>query len=243
MFDTIDGGCVRRRRFHITVVLCIGMLAASGVSKVLAFEGAPGAAEEKSGSAGHPAADNPPSKEGQPAEHGEDHGPKGPMTATKHDVDLAIWSLITFVVFVFVLRKLAWGPLIEGLDKRESKVLQNIADAESARVKAEKMLAAHAEKLDKVQDEIREMLAEARRDAEHTKAEIMAVAQKEAEATRQRAVEDIGRARDQALDDLFAQMGQAVRLATEQVVGRSLTGADHERLIAEALSSVTPSRN
>ncbi len=163
------------------------------------------------------------------------HAP-GPMTAEKQDADLAVWSLITFVVFLFVLKKFAWGPLIEGLDRRETGVLDNIAAAEAARIKAEKMLAEHAAKLDKVQDEVREIIAEARRDAEHTRAEIVATAQKEAEATRVRAVQDIERARDQALDDLFDHMGRCVREATETVIGRSLTGADNERLIEEALS-------
>lgn len=164
------------------------------------------------------------------------HAP-GPMTMEKADVDLALWSLITFVVFLFVLKKLAWVPIIEGLDKRESSVIDNIAAAEAARIKAEKMLADHTAKLDKVQDEVREILAEARRDAEHTKSDIVAAAQKEAEATRERAVHDIERARDQALDELFDRMAQAVAQATEQVIGRSLTGADNERLIEEALSS------
>jgi len=160
----------------------------------------------------------------------------GPMTATGQDVDLAIWSFITFVVFLAVLKKYAWGPLIEALDKRESGVLDNIAAAEAARLKAEKMLAEHAAKLDKVQDEVREILAEARRDAEYTKNDIMATAQREAEATRQRAVQDIERARDQAMDELFAHMGRVVSEATEQVIGRALTGADNDRLIEEALS-------
>jgi F-type H+-transporting ATPase subunit b len=163
------------------------------------------------------------------------HAP-GPMTATKQDVDLALWTLITFVVFLVVLKKFAWCPLIEGLDRRESGMLDNIAAAEAARLKAEKMLAEHAAKLDKVQDEVREIVAEARRDAEHTKNDIMATAQKEAEATRQRAVQDIERARDQAMDELFAHMARTVNEATEQVIGRALTGADNDRLIEEALS-------
>lgn len=163
------------------------------------------------------------------------HAP-GPMTATKGDADLAAWTLVTFVVFLFVLKKFAWAPLIEGLDKRETAVFDNIAEAESARIKAEKMLAEHAAKLEKVQDEVREILAEARRDAEHTKNEIVATAQKEAEATRVRAVHDIERARDQAVDSLFAHMAKSVRLATEQVIRRSLTGEDQARLVDEALS-------
>ena len=175
--------------------------------------------------AAHPAGD---------AGHGDT---AGPMTATEKDADLAVWSLITFIVFLFVLKKYAWGPLIEGLDKREGSVIDNIAGAEAARIKAEKMLAEHAAKLDKVQDEVREIIAEARRDAEHTKNEIIATAQREAEASRQRAVQDIERARDQALDDLFAHMARSVSEATEHVIGRALTGPDKDRLIEESLSA------
>ncbi len=163
-------------------------------------------------------------------------GPSGPMTATKQDADLAIWSLITFCVLLFVLRKYAWGPMIDGLNKREAGVLDNIAAAEAAHIKATKMLAEHAAKLERVQDEVREILAEARRDADHTRHEIIAAAQKEAETTRQRAVQDIERARDEALNGLFGHMARCVNEATEHVIGRALTGADNERLIEESLS-------
>ena len=206
----------------IAIVLGQAGLIPSGTAHVRA------AAEAEKSNAAHP-----PSGKG-----GHDHADApGPMTATEQDVDLAIWSLITFCVFVFVLKKYAWGPLIGGLDKREGGVLDNIAAAEAARIKAEKMLAEHAAKLAKVQDEVREILAEARRDAEHAKNDIVAAAQKEAEASRVRAVQDIERARDQALDNLFDHMGRCVSQATEQVIGRALTGADNERLIDEALSN------
>jgi F-type H+-transporting ATPase subunit b len=182
------------------------------------------------------------------AAHGDGHGAHIGAAGVSEDpaefkTDLAIYTFIVFLLLLGLLSKFAWGPVTEGLALRESSIRQNIIDAESARVKAEKMLAAHAEKLDKVQDEIRELLAEARRDAEHTKTEIVAAAQKEAEATRHRAVQEIERARDQALDDLFSHMAKCVEEATEQVVGRSLTGADHERLITEALGNVTSRRN
>lgn len=149
--------------------------------------------------------------------------------------DLAIYTFLVFGLLLALLYKYAWGPITEGLDRRELSIRDNIAGAEAARLKAEKMLAEHAAKLEKVQDEVREILAEARRDADHTKNEIVAAAQKEAEASRLRAVHDIERARDQALDNLFDHMAKCVNQATEQVIGRSLTGADSERLIDEAL--------
>jgi F-type H+-transporting ATPase subunit b len=152
-------------------------------------------------------------------------------------VDLAIYTFLVFLLLLALLYRFAWGPVSEGLERREASIHGNIAAAEAARVKAEKMLAEHAAKLDSVQDDVRAILAEARRDADHAKNEIVAAAQKEAEANRQRAIVDIERARDQALDELFFQMGKSVRLATEQVIGRALTGADNDRLIEEALNT------
>ena len=152
--------------------------------------------------------------------------------------DLAIWSLVTFVVYLIVLKKAAWGPLIQGLDQREAKMKQQIADAESARVKAEAMLAAHAKKLDKVQEEVKEILAEARRDAEHAKQDIVAAANKEAEATRKRAVEDIEHARDLAMKDLFDFVSSNVIGATENVLGRALSDDDQKRLVQDALNQI-----
>lgn len=238
---TLPGGALLRGIALSSAAWLVLLLSGSGSADLVAAEPEAKAAHSEGAGA---TAEAP---HGADAEHGKGggghHEQPGPISAKQNDVDLAIWSLITFVVFVAVLKKLAWGPLIEGLDKRESKVLQDIADAESSRIKAEKMLAAHAEKLDKVHEEIRELLAEARRDAEQTRSEIMATAQREAEASRQRAVQEIERARDEALSQLFSHMARCVEEATEQVVGRSLTSADHERLITEALSNVSLRKN
>ena len=152
--------------------------------------------------------------------------------------DLAIWTLITFVVYLVVLKKAAWGPLIAGLDQREAGMKQALADAEAARVKAEQMLADHAKKLNAVQDEVKAILAEARRDADHTKTEIVAAANKEAEATRKRAVEDIEHARDLAMKELFDFVSSNVIGATEHVLGRALSGDDQKRLVQEALNQI-----
>lgn len=170
-----------------------------------------------------------------------EHHPTGlPMSWTR---DLALFSLVTFVVYLAVLRVGAWGPLRAGLTERERRIRQDIADAEANRLKSEGMLKEHEARLAKVQDEVREILAEARRDAEHARLEIATTAQKEAEATKQRAIAEIVRSKDQALAELFDFVSSNVLKATEQVIGRSLTGTDHERLVNESLSQLNIRRN
>jgi len=152
--------------------------------------------------------------------------------------DLALWSLVTFVCFILVLRKFAWSPIISGLDKREGKIRQDIADAESARVKAEQMLADHQQKLETVQDEVKEILAEARRDADKARQNIAEAAKTEADATKQRAIIEIERARDQALNELFDAMAGQVANATEYVLGHGLKPDDQDQLIQQALAQI-----
>lgn len=172
---------------------------------------------------------------GKTASDAEHPKAPGPITKEKEEVDLAIWTLVTFVVFLVVLKLLAWKPIMQGLGNREARIQNDIADARKAKIDAEKLLAAHSAKMEKVQEEIREIVAEARRDAEHTKREILAESQREAEANKQRAIVEIGRARDAAMKELFDAAAAQVASATEYVLGRSVTDADQTRLIGEAL--------
>ncbi len=177
--------------------------------------------------------------------HGGGHGGHDEGVPLKWDNatrDLVIWSIVTFVVFLVVLKAAAWGPLIEGLNNREAKYEKLLRDAESDRSNALKMLAEYERKLKTAEARVDEIIAEARRDADHTKADIVATAQREAELTRQRALDEINRAKDQAIASLFAHMRSNVISATERVLARSLTDADHLRLVDEALAEVA-SRN
>ncbi|MDZ4684043.1 MAG: ATP synthase F0 subunit B, partial [Planctomycetaceae bacterium] len=72
-----------------------------------------------------------------PAAAGHGDVPKVPMDWNQ---DLALWSLVTFVAFCFVLNKMAWGPLKQGLDQREAGIRKEIADAEAAHAKAAALL-------------------------------------------------------------------------------------------------------
>ncbi|MES2790007.1 MAG: F0F1 ATP synthase subunit B [Planctomycetota bacterium] len=160
----------------------------------------------------------------------------GPPNPIEWKSDLALFSLIVFGLFVVILGKFAWKPLSAALDAREARIKNDIVHAEEARMKAEKMLAEYQAKLAVAQDEILKTLAEARRDAEHTRQEILAATEKEVSASKDRALQEIERTKDQALSELFNHMAGTVANATERVLGRALTDADQDRLIGDALA-------
>jgi F-type H+-transporting ATPase subunit b len=153
-------------------------------------------------------------------------------------VDLAIFTLIVFGLLFIGLRTAAWPKIGAALDEREAGIRRAIADAEKARFDAAEMLKQHQAKLDAVRDEVKAILDDARRDAERTKADVIASANTEANATKNRAIADIEMAKGQALTELFDKMANQVAAATSQVVGRSVTSDDQSRFIREALAQV-----
>jgi F-type H+-transporting ATPase subunit b len=184
------------------------------------------------------------SHEGHAAEGG-DHGSEGAgghgdkATPPLHfSRDLALWSMIVFVLLLVVLKKTAWGPMIEGLDRRESGIRSAIAEAEDNHRKSQALLADYEGKLRDADQAVAEMIAEAKRDAERTSQDVVAKTQSEVEAMRQRATDEIGRARDAALADVFESVNSRIALATEHVLGRAMTSDDQERLVEEALREI-----
>jgi F-type H+-transporting ATPase subunit b len=166
--------------------------------------------------------------------HGEgEHGP--PMSFT---ADLALWSLVVFALFLFVLKKAAWAPMIEGLDKREAGIRKAIEDAEDNRRKAQALLSEYDQRLKAAERTVQEMVAEARRDAERTSQDLITNAQREVSLIRDRAKEDIRQAKDTALSELFTQVNAQVLTATEHVLGRALQDGDQERLVNQALAEM-----
>jgi len=169
--------------------------------------------------------------------HADAHGEAGGVPIN-FQADLALWSLIVFVIFLFVLKKLAWKPMIEGLDRRESGIRAAIAEAEENQRKSQALMADYEAKLRSAEQTVAEMVAEAKRDAERTSTDIVAKAQADVEAMRVRAREDIDRAKDAALAEVFSSANRQVAAATERVLGRSLSDEDQDRLINEALQEI-----
>lgn len=151
------------------------------------------------------------------------------------DPDLAVYTAVIFVLLLIVLGKFAWKPIVEGLEKREQAIADTIQAAQRQHDQAKALLADYQQKLAHAADDVRKMLEEARRDAEHTRQQILAEAQQGAELERQRMLRDIRTATDQALKELSEKSaGLAIDLAG-RIIHAQLRPEDHASLIREAM--------
>ncbi|NLE36979.1 MAG: F0F1 ATP synthase subunit B [Pirellulaceae bacterium] len=149
--------------------------------------------------------------------------------------DLALWTGMVFVVLFLVLRKYAWKPIADGLDKREKGIASEISQAAQANRDAKQLLAEYQRKLDSAADEVRQMLQQARREADRAGQEIVEAARRDAKAEQDKALADIDQARDEAMGDLARRGAElAVELAGK-IVKNELRPNDHLDLVRQAV--------
>jgi len=162
------------------------------------------------------------------------------------DPDLAVFSAIVFLLLLAVLGKFAWPQIVAALDERERKIAENIAAAEAKHEEAKQLLAAHEAKLAAAAGDVRALLEEAKRDADHTRRQGEAEGRKAKDDELARALREIKRAKDGAIQELaVASANVAIDLA-RKVVHERITPDQQAGIVREALSKLAatkPSEN
>ena len=151
---------------------------------------------------------------------------------------LMIWTIICFLVVLFVLKRYAFGPIQQMIDTRRERIQQAIAEADNARDEARKLLEEHRKLIGQAKSESEEILVEARRLADAQRDRV----KQETEEDRQRRLEEtrrqIEQATAQAIGQIRDEVGKLSLLAAEKITRKSLTDKDQQRLIDEALAEI-----
>jgi F-type H+-transporting ATPase subunit b len=167
------------------------------------------------------------------AEHGE-----GTPNVFSGDVGNALWTVVIFLLVVFVLGKYAWGPVLKALQAREDFIREALEKAKRDRDEAETRLKEYEARIANARAEATAIVDEGRRDAEAVKRTIEEQTRSEADKMIARAKHEIQLATDTATKDLY---NLSARLATDmatKILGREISNQDHDRLIAESLASL-----
>ena len=151
---------------------------------------------------------------------------------------LMIWTIISFLITLFVLKRYAFGPIQRMIDARRERIEQAIAEADNAREEARRLLDEHRKLIGQAKSESEEILAEARRVADAQRERV----RRESDEDRARRLDETRRQIDQAtvqaLGEIRDEVGRLSLLAAEKVTRKSLNEADQKRLIDEALAEL-----
>ncbi len=151
---------------------------------------------------------------------------------------LMIWTIVCFLITLFVLKRFAFGPIQNMLDERRERIRRSIEEAEKARTEARRLLEEHRALIGQARGQAEQILSEARRVADSQRQRV----KEETEADRQRRLEETKRQIEaethRALEQIRAEVADLTLVATAKVTGKVLDDADHRRLIEDAVKDL-----
>jgi F-type H+-transporting ATPase subunit b len=154
------------------------------------------------------------------------------------DVGLMIWTLIAFLVALFVLRKYAWPAITEALDKRQRAIEESIETAERARADAAALLEEYRARLREARAQADEIVARARKAGEVHERETLEQAKARRDELLEQTRRDIEAETRRAIQEIRAEVADLTILATEKVTRKTLDTDDQRRLVEEALGEL-----
>lgn len=161
-----------------------------------------------------------------------------PQFDTTFFSSLIFWEIVSFAALFLILYKFAFPPILEGLETRERKIRDSLEQAERHRAEAERKMQEYEAKLSAASRDAEAVLARAKDQAQRLLEENEQRLLAESERIKAEATRDIEHERRKAIQDIRSQTTDLALMVAEQVVGRSLTDADHRRLADEALQAV-----
>ena len=151
---------------------------------------------------------------------------------------LMIWTIVAFLITLFVLKRYAFGPIQKTIDERRERLRRSIEEAEGARAEARKLLEEHRSLIGQARGQAEQILGEARKVAEAMARRV----KEETEADRQRRLEETQRQIEaetqRALQQIRAEVAELTIMATTKVTGKVLEDDDHRRLIEDAIKDL-----
>ena len=151
-----------------------------------------------------------------------------------------VWSTIAFLVVLFLLRKMAWGPILTALKEREESIATALNEADKARSEMSALQANNERLLQEARAERDGMLREAREMADKLVADAKGKAKEEAAREAESAREAIATERKAAVAELKSEVAKLSVSIAEQLIRAELADAGKQEALVSKLIDESP---
>ena len=151
---------------------------------------------------------------------------------------LMICTLVLFFITLYILKRYVFGPVGAMIERRRAQIQESIEEAERARKEAEELLADYRRRLEQARREADELRERGRRDGDRERTAIVEAAHGQRDRILTETERDVRVAQDRALTAVRTEVGELALAAAEKATRRSLSDAEHRRLIEEAITEI-----
>ncbi len=152
---------------------------------------------------------------------------------------LILWTIITFVVVLVILRRSAWKTLLGALTAREEKIRASLEQAEHAQQEAARLLEENRKQLALADAQSQRIIRDGRDLGERLKAEILEKASTGARQMVEQAKGEIAREKEKALNQLRAEVADLAIGVAGKILDANLDSARHRQLIDAAIKDMS----
>ncbi len=156
---------------------------------------------------------------------------------------LVLWTIITFLVVLAILRAYAWKPMLGALNEREEKIRSSLAHAEEAQKQAQKLLDDHKRQLAQAEEHAQRLISEGREMGDRLKAEILEKANASSRHMIDQARDEIQREQEAALTQLRTEVADLAVLAAGKLLDANLDTPKQRQLVDDAIDEISRARN
>lgn len=161
------------------------------------------------------------------------------MSLLSPELGTIFWTALTFITLLFVLKKIAWGPILQTLEDREKRIKEALEKADAAQQETEEAMAKQQEIMENARKEAQELLSKSRKTAESTKEEILQKARSEADGMLKKARKEIDLEREKAVEEIKKQTAELSIMVASKLIGKSLSEEDHKDIIEDSMQKMT----
>ncbi|MEO6489315.1 MAG: F0F1 ATP synthase subunit B [Ferruginibacter sp.] len=152
---------------------------------------------------------------------------------------LIVWTIIAFLLVLFILKKYAWGPILKGLNEREANIAGSIATADKVRAEMAELKSENEALLIAAREERALMLKEAK----EIKDKMINDAKDEAKVHAKKIITEaqasIQNQKMAALTDIKNEVGKMVITISETILRKELSNkSDQEKYIKELADDI-----
>ena len=151
---------------------------------------------------------------------------------------LLFWSVVTFLLLLVVLKKVAWAPILTALESREEEIKNALSAAEKAREEAEKVSSDYEQSIKDAQIKAQKIISDSKSVAEKVKTDIEKTAENKAESIIANAKDQINAEKESAIKDIRdIAIDLSIDIASK-IIEKNIDSEENRRLVEEAMNNI-----
>jgi F-type H+-transporting ATPase subunit b len=152
---------------------------------------------------------------------------------------VAIWTVLTFIVLVIVLKMIAWKPILAALAQREEAIKESLEKADKAKEEAQKLLDENQANMAKAGEEAKAIIEQSRQFAEKLKEQMMQESKQQAQKIIEDASAEIDRKKEAAFNELRGHVADIAITAAEKILQENLDKEKQKKVVDKYISEIT----